>query len=59
MLQSGSDEEAVVERPLPSKMNDDTILKQNKKSWCKLIPIAKVNYAKGNPQIKGYSQITY
>ena len=59
MLQSGSDEEAVVERPLPSKMNDDTILKQNKKSWCTLIPIAKVNYAKGNPQIKGYPQITY
>ena len=30
MLQSGSDEGAVVRKPFPSKMNDDTILKQDK-----------------------------
>ena len=30
MLQSGSGEEAVVRKPFPSKINDDTILKQDK-----------------------------
>ena len=53
MLQSGSDEKAVVERPLPSKMNDDTILKQNKKSWCKLIFHSKSQSRKGKPSNKG------
>ena len=37
MLQSGSDEEVVVRRPFPSKMNDDTILKPDKQELVRAV----------------------